>query len=267
MPTATLNDGMAVHCLVRSEALVLDHHVRGYFNHGIDVRDGDIVFDVGANIGVFALRALERGPSVRVFAFEPIPDIYAVLARNCARHGEGRMAALPYGVSSKPGRACFDYYPNSPALSTAHPDLWDTDPDLLARAVRGSARNAPPELWQARFVSGFLSRVIARRLRRGARHVDCELRTLSQIIRDRRVPRVDLLKIDCEGAELDALMGIDEEHWPLIGKVIVEVHDLDGRVTQVKRLLREHGFRHVVVDREPGFEDTPLYNLHATRNG
>ena len=81
MPIAKLQDGTKVHCILKSEAQVLDHHVEGYFVHGIALKENDVVFDVGANVGVFSLRALQKGKSIQVFAFEPIPDIFACLQK------------------------------------------------------------------------------------------------------------------------------------------------------------------------------------------
>lgn len=43
--------------------------------------------------------------------------------------------------------------------------------------------------------------------------------TVSDLIRRHGLERVDLLKIDVEGAELDVLHGIEQEHWPRIQQV------------------------------------------------
>ena len=54
----------------------LDSHVDGYLQHGIEVREGETVMDVGANIGLFAsncsavsgkssLRSSQPRPSMR----------------------------------------------------------------------------------------------------------------------------------------------------------------------------------------------------------
>lgn len=49
--------------------------------HGpISLNDGDIVIDIGANIGEFGLACAERGCSV--FAFEPDPDVQSALRAN-----------------------------------------------------------------------------------------------------------------------------------------------------------------------------------------
>ncbi len=265
MQTATLEDGTRVHCLVKSEAVVLDHHVQGYLTHGIAISADDIVFDVGANIGVFGVRAVQSQPGVRVFAFEPVPAIYSVLKQNSDDYGEGRLIALPFGASNEPGTIQIKYYPNSPALSTGHPEFWDDNPGMLEDAVAGSVRNAPPSFWYARFVPKFLAPFIARRLRKGAQTVDCQLRTISSVMDEYDLDRIDLLKIDCEGAELLALLGIEERHWSGISQVVTEVHDIEGRLEIVCELLRRHGLDDIACEREKGFEETALVNVHARR--
>jgi len=265
MNKATLEDGTVVYCLLKPEALVLDHHVQGYLEHGIDIGDGDVVFDIGANIGLFGVRAVQKHAGVRVFAFEPVPDIFEVLHKNSQTFGDGRLVPLPFGASDAPGTFQIQYYPNAPALSTGHPEFWDERPGMLAEAVRGNTKNAPDSLWYVRLVPGFMSAFIARRLRKKVKEVDCDLRTLSSVIDEYQLERVDVIKIDCEGAELAALRGIEARHWPRVGKVVAEVHDVDGRLETVRALLAEHGLTDVFTEKEKGFEQTPLVNIHAKR--
>lgn len=265
MPLTTLTDGTSIHCLHRSEALVLDGHVAGYFDHGVTLRDGDTVVDVGANVGVFAIRAAQRFPGVRVIALEPVPAIFEVLARNAALHGAGRITALRCGAASKPGETSFTYYPNSPALSTAHPELFADQPGLLESAVAGTLDHPADGVWYARFVPTALSGLLARYLKRGAERVTAPLVPVSQLIREHGLERVDLLKVDCEGGELETLLGIDEGHWPRVRQVVTEVHDVGDRLTVVTDLLRHAGLDQVTVVQEPGFEGTPLHNVFAVR--
>ena len=107
---------------------MLDHHVEGYLKHGISINDKNIVFDVGANIGVFSIRAIKKASDVHVFCFEPIPEIARVLRQNAELHGPQQITVLEKGVSSKAGKATFTYFPNTPALSTLHPEQWDNNP-------------------------------------------------------------------------------------------------------------------------------------------
>jgi FkbM family methyltransferase len=61
---------------------------------------GDLVIDVGANIGTFAIYAATRAAGVRVLAFEPFPENVTWLRKNIAESGlqnievfEGAVAA------------------------------------------------------------------------------------------------------------------------------------------------------------------------------
>jgi FkbM family methyltransferase len=261
-----LHDGTRVACLNKIEALILDSHIDGYFQHGIRVREGDIVFDVGANIGLFGVRVLQRGQGkVRVYGFEPIPATFGVLSENAARFGAGRWQVFRFGLSSRRGSTSFVYYPGSPAMSTAHPEAL-ADPDLLSQGVQGTAQNAPARLWWMRLLPSPVCKLIARRLRANSERVECELRTLSEVMAEQDVPRIDLLKIDAEGEELEILRGIADTDWRKVGQVVVEVQDVGGRVHAVTELLREHGFREPVVDKERGFEKLPFFNVYATRS-
>ncbi len=65
---------------------------------GHEVRNGDIVLDVGANIGTFTRTALQRGASL-VVAIEPAPQTLNAFRRNLAKEiGEGRVVVYPKGA-------------------------------------------------------------------------------------------------------------------------------------------------------------------------
>jgi FkbM family methyltransferase len=80
-------------------ALVLaEQHIRVYDRH-MTIREGDIVLDCGANIGAFAVHALQAG-AAQVVAFEPSPDNAECLRRNTERFS-GRTLILKQGVWDK----------------------------------------------------------------------------------------------------------------------------------------------------------------------
>jgi len=61
---------------------------------------GGVFWDIGANIGVYALYAARRGDT-RVVAFEPAAVNYFILSANCeVNHFEDRMDCLLTGISS-----------------------------------------------------------------------------------------------------------------------------------------------------------------------
>lgn len=263
-----LADGTRVHCLKRMETQLLDAQIDGYFRHGIRVGPGDVIVDVGANIGLFGLRALQRTEGrARVVAVEPIPAIHDVLAKNAAEHHPERWTLLRCGLSSAPGRRDFTYYPQNPAISTAWPETYDQEPALLFDSVNGVARSPPATLAWARWLPAWMCALIARGLRRGGQRVSCEVRTLSDLMAERDLVRIDLLKVDVEGEELEVLRGIRDEDWPRIRAVVVEVHDRDGRLDAVRALLGAHGLEVLAVDKERGFEALPFFDVFARRLG
>ena len=53
-----------------------------YLKYGIGVKEGDVVFDVGANIGLFSRFIANKAQNLKIFAFEPVPTIFKVLESN-----------------------------------------------------------------------------------------------------------------------------------------------------------------------------------------
>ena len=71
---------------------------RTYLQHGIEVREGDVVLDVGANIGVAAAFFAEECGAGAVHSFEPVEPIFELLREN--------LSQLP-GLRPPPLRARF----------------------------------------------------------------------------------------------------------------------------------------------------------------
>lgn len=265
MKQTKLQDGTRVHCIKAPEAQMLDHHVEGYLQHGISIEDNAVIFDVGANIGIFGVRATQKSKNVTIYCFEPIPDIAAVLSKNAADHGKGGMRVKQFGLSDVPDRVEFTYYPNTPALSTFKPEDWEHDKNAFLDAVRGTMKNPPAEMKWMKWIPGFMAPVIARHLVKGKKQVHCELRTLSSVIEEDKVQEINLLKVDCEGAELSVLKGIQPEHWGMIQSVVVEVHDVNDRLNIIRKMLTDNGFGTIHVEQEQGLESTRLFNIFAVR--
>jgi len=264
MKVTKLNDGTKVYCIQKTEAKVLDYHVAGYFAHGIEVQDGDTVMDVGANIGVFGTRVLQQHPNAQVYAFEPMPAIYDVLKANAANFGD-KFVPLNMGVGKEKSELSFRYYPNSPALSTAHPEVWEDNPENLTTATLSNIRNAPPQFWYLRWLPRFIARMIANRLRKGAKDIKCPIMPLSDVMKEHQIGQIDLLKIDCEGAEYDVLLGIASEDWGKVRQVVIEVYNEDNRIDKVRELLEKTGFEHIVIEEEQAMKGSNLYNVYARR--
>jgi hypothetical protein len=64
---------------------------------------------------------------------------------------------------------------------------------------------------------------------------------------------------------LDVLLGIEQQDWQKIKQVVIEIHDVDGRVEKITALLKEHGLSQITVDQEPIFKGSNIFNLYALR--
>ena len=83
---------------------------RSYFKHGIGLRDGGCVFDVGANIGLFSLFVSQNRKGVRVYAFEPLPPIYETLRINTELYGGRGIKLYRMGLGDAERREWYTYY-------------------------------------------------------------------------------------------------------------------------------------------------------------
>ncbi len=72
------------------------------------------ILDVGANIGLYAIRFAKCVPSAHVYAFEPLPRSNAFLQRNVAANAVGeRVTCFNYGLSDAAGTVDFFISPTA----------------------------------------------------------------------------------------------------------------------------------------------------------
>ena len=68
------------------------------------IRPGDVVVDIGANIGYYTLLAARAaGPQGHVYAFEPERGNYGLLTRNLAENGYTNVSAHDTAVMAQSG--------------------------------------------------------------------------------------------------------------------------------------------------------------------
>jgi 31-O-methyltransferase len=220
---------------------------RTYLQHGVELKGGDTVLDVGANVGVAAAFFAIEGAGV-VHAFEPVAPIFELLRENVARFPA--CVAHNFGLGTRTATAQITFYRGANAMSGLY-----ADPERDREFVR--ARMLAYGLTAARVEAEVRDRFVPEIL-------SCELRTLSAVIGELGVDHVDLLKIDVERAELDVLHGLDPPDWDRIAQIVCELSDERGRLREVVDLLTENGFA-VSSDQDQAMAGTPMKMVYATR--
>jgi FkbM family methyltransferase len=220
-----LADDLAVYCLNQDEAEFLHAGIfqsSEYLLHGVQLRKGDTVFDVGSNIGMFSLFCSRHTQKdVNLFAFEPSTQLFAILERNVQEHCPKNTVLGNFGLGKSNYTAEFSFYPQYSLLSSFDSLSPDAEDAIIKTAFLGSC---DPQVFQ---------RVVEQ----------CSIRTISSVISEHNIQSIDLLKIDVEKFEWDVLQGIESADWPKIRQIVVEVHHIENRVESLVALLQKHGFR------------------------
>ncbi|MCB8961929.1 MAG: FkbM family methyltransferase [Ardenticatenales bacterium] len=171
------------------------------------LRHARVVFDVGANVGIYSLIAAVNDPQCSVHGFEPVPFIYAYYARNVQANKLQNLQPNQAAVTTKSGEITL-YIPDSVQLPSD------------ASTVEGYREGVVPT--QVKAVS------------------------LDEYAAEHKLARVDLMKVDAEGAEHQVFAGaqtIMERDKPAI---ICEI--LHGFVDEnVKQFFADHNYRYFLV--------------------
>lgn len=228
-----------------------------YLRHGITLNEGDCVFDVGANIGLFTLFVARNCRDVAVYAFEPAPPLFEILRANASRHAPAAHL-FNFGLASETRDAAFTFYPNSSGMSSFYGDK-EEEKDVLRAIMRNQLHQGIEGM---EGVMKYADDILAERFK--SQSFTCHLDTLSNIIRAHQVDRIDILKVDVQKCEEEVLLGIDEGDWKKIRQIVIEVHDFDGRLERIIAQLKRHEYR-VATEQDRMYEGSLMYNLYAIR--
>ena len=157
------------------------------------VRDikGDLFIDIGALWGEYAINLADNFKEV--WAFEPAGDSRGILEENIKKYKKENIKVYPYALSNKRGEA----------------QLWRHKDKI--KGMTGIRKHYPYKDNEIVTLGKLLGKV--------------ETRTLDELVNGRKV---DLIKIDVEGSELEVLQGGNETlkntKW-----IVIEIHSYKKR--------------------------------------
>jgi FkbM family methyltransferase len=159
------------------------------------VRPGDVVYDCGANLGLYARFLVATLGAGRVVAFEPAADNRRFLAANLALGGiADRVTVLPMALADEDGMAEFQV------------DDMQTSSGTLSKVTGGEPSEG------------------RRNLRLGPLTDQVLCRRLDTLVTEEKLPLPDVIKIDVEGAEALLLRGAADLLRERRPALVIELH-------------------------------------------
>jgi FkbM family methyltransferase len=158
------------------------------------LKEGGVVVDAGANIGLFTIKAGRVvGDKGKVIAIEPDPNILGFLKRNVELNSLRNVVVVSKGIYSHKGKLRFN---------------------VAAEIGEGSLYEEQlPGMYKP---TGF---------------VEVEVDTLDNILKELEISKVDFVKMDIEGAEIEALKGMDGVLKGRPKLAIAAYHVVNGKET------------------------------------
>ncbi len=195
----------------------------------LDKVEKPIIFDVGAHQGVYSVLFRKIFPTSVVYAFEPFGDTFSRLKENTA--SDPSIHPFNFGFSNREGTEIF------------HSNMHDGTNSLF------STNELSSQTWG----EGVLDTKNV---------VQAEFKTIDSFISAMAIPRIDLLKIDVQGAEYLVMEGAartcKKESIQLIYNEIITQPTYDGQ----KRLDEV-----LTCFYDSGFDLFDIYNLSHTKEG
>ena len=158
---------------------------RFYERFGFVVQDGWTVVDIGGGIGDYTIFAAYNHPNARVLAYEPFPESYRLLRENLNLNQIDNVETFSQAVSSQESTLQFGSLSSDPLSMQTAHDMPAPAGDVL--------------------------------------HVPAV--SLASILNGLAGGRIDLLKLDCEGAEYDILLNSAPSALEKIDRIVMEYHD------------------------------------------
>jgi len=179
-----------------------------------NTQPGMVALDVGADIGYYTVNLAKRvGPQGRVIAFEPIPEARKRLEQNISTNGYNNITVSPYALGNQDGIVYLE------------------DPFTKSRISLTKSENGS----------------------NGANDIKVIIKRMDDLINDLELDRIDIVKMDIEGAEHEALRGMEQSLRKYKPVLVIEVHHeylpfFNSTADAVLEWLKGVGYRLELID-------------------
>ena len=180
------------------------------------IKPGDVVFDIGANIGWYTINILLKRKGTSVYSFEPIESSYQYLKKNLTLNNLNSDNAYNIGFSDEDKKVEF-YFDIKFAMASSMANLREDEDTVM---------------------------------------VDCEVKKLDSFVSTMlSLERLDFIKCDVEGAELFVFKGAMEtikKYKPIIFTEMLRKWSakFNYHPMEIVGLFKEIGYRCFTINKE-----------------
>ncbi|MGQ9628038.1 MAG: FkbM family methyltransferase [Anaerolineae bacterium] len=160
-----------------------------FYNCIVNRDDVRVVFDVGANIGDVTLAAVRSFPNAHIYSFEPVRTTYQMLCENIKICSD-RVTPYNFGFFNVSKR--LDIH-----ITSFHGANSIIDQSLNYKSVHPHIRETGTE--------------------------SIDVYTMDSFMADKAIDRIDIVKIDVEGTELEVIEGGRETFKNKVDNVLIEL--------------------------------------------
>ena len=151
-----------------AESLLWTKPILEEYNKYYKIKGGDIVFDCGAHHGLYSLLISRAvGKNGMIYCFEPDDENYRILTGNVRKNGIKNIKVVKMGLWSGKGRA-----------------LFRTNLGHSSHIIIGTSANARKKNIES-----------------------IRLTTIADFSKEMKLKKIDFMKMDIEGAEIEAIEG------------------------------------------------------------
>lgn len=185
-----------------------------YIKNKIRIKDGDIVFDIGANIGFFSLFSASAFPKCTVYSFEPNTENFAIFTQSLQVNKIKNVFSVNAALGNEEGILKLYHSRNTGGHSLVNQ-------------------------------SGFMQR---NKLEQND-FEEVKVESFRNFIAKEAIQHIDFLKMDIEGGEYDILLNLSDNDFKKIKRIAMEYHFVDeNRNGDVLKKLFNHQGYHVEME-------------------
>jgi FkbM family methyltransferase len=183
-----------------------------YLLDKLNLSENPVIVDIGAHIGCFTIIAKKTFPNAKIIAFEPETKNFQLLKKNIKFNKLKNVKIYRLAITKNKGKRKLHLNPKNTAAHTLKLEL-EKNYDI----------KKPKEKYET---------------------VKCT--TLEKIFKKHKIKKIDLLKLDCEGAEFEILYTLPEKYFQKIQNITLEYHDdlqPPNTSTHLKKFLTNKNYK------------------------